>query len=325
MNFKSNEPCIERFWIISFILFHISIIQEDTYRGGINDPLSLNLYTYSHNNPISYYDPTGHSIKKIGDMLKFAATTVKAIVIPNVKKTVKKTAKTLKEDWQSGVDELKKGGVASQGFASYSESVVGSLSTKVNNILHPVETIKTSLSNWGTAIKENPSNIIPNIYMSNQIANGVVTSGIELKTAIETKDLNSICSMAGRGTVLGLEMGLSSFGAKAISGGIAKGAAKGATSATAASSNAITSINPVKNKFFANQKATISRILRDETGSIGIGKNKNVGGGVKRVDQPTGRMNMVGKTHSVSGVEFDASGFPKFKSEYNMNLEPTDY
>jgi len=29
--------------------------------GQINDPLSLNLYTYSHNNPISYYDPTGHS------------------------------------------------------------------------------------------------------------------------------------------------------------------------------------------------------------------------------------------------------------------------
>jgi hypothetical protein len=36
-------------------------------------------------------------------------------------------------------------------------------------------------------------------------------------------------------------------------------------------------------------------------------------------------MNMAGKTHPVSGVEFDASGFPKFKSEYNMNLDPADY
>lgn len=34
---------------------------------------------------------------------------------------------------------------------------------------------------------------------------------------------------------------------------------------------------------------------------------------------------MAGKTHPVSGVEFDASGFPKFKSEYNMNLDPADY
>ncbi|TYQ13383.1 UNVERIFIED_CONTAM: RHS repeat-associated protein [Acetivibrio alkalicellulosi] len=35
-------------------------IQEDTYRGDILDPLSLNLYSYCHNNPIMYWDPTGH-------------------------------------------------------------------------------------------------------------------------------------------------------------------------------------------------------------------------------------------------------------------------
>ncbi|MDF2531106.1 MAG: repeat-associated core domain protein, partial [Clostridia bacterium] len=34
---------------------------EDTYRGSAMDPLSLNLYTYVSNNPIRYYDPTGHS------------------------------------------------------------------------------------------------------------------------------------------------------------------------------------------------------------------------------------------------------------------------
>ena len=36
-------------------------LQEDTYRGTAGDPLSLNLYTYCNNNPIRYYDPTGHS------------------------------------------------------------------------------------------------------------------------------------------------------------------------------------------------------------------------------------------------------------------------
>ena len=35
-------------------------IQEDTYRGNPNDPLSLNLYTYCENNPLVYHDPTGH-------------------------------------------------------------------------------------------------------------------------------------------------------------------------------------------------------------------------------------------------------------------------
>jgi RHS repeat-associated protein len=35
-------------------------MQEDTYRGNSADPLSLNLYTYVSNNPIRYWDPTGH-------------------------------------------------------------------------------------------------------------------------------------------------------------------------------------------------------------------------------------------------------------------------
>ncbi len=33
---------------------------EDTYTGQQNDPLSLNLYTYCHNEPMMYIDPTGH-------------------------------------------------------------------------------------------------------------------------------------------------------------------------------------------------------------------------------------------------------------------------
>ncbi len=33
---------------------------EDTYTGQMNDPLSLNLYTYCHNEPMMYVDPTGH-------------------------------------------------------------------------------------------------------------------------------------------------------------------------------------------------------------------------------------------------------------------------
>jgi hypothetical protein len=35
-------------------------LQEDTYTGDRNDPLSLNLYTYCHNEPLMYTDPTGH-------------------------------------------------------------------------------------------------------------------------------------------------------------------------------------------------------------------------------------------------------------------------
>ena len=37
-------------------------MQEDTYLGNKADPLSLNLYSYCYNNPIRYYDPTGHVV-----------------------------------------------------------------------------------------------------------------------------------------------------------------------------------------------------------------------------------------------------------------------
>ena len=40
------DPSISRF------------LQEDTYTGDKKDPLSLNLYTYCHNNPLIYDDPT---------------------------------------------------------------------------------------------------------------------------------------------------------------------------------------------------------------------------------------------------------------------------
>ncbi|OPH47273.1 hypothetical protein BC351_12300 [Paenibacillus ferrarius] len=35
-------------------------INEDTYEGQIDNPLSLNLYTYVMNNPLTHTDPTGH-------------------------------------------------------------------------------------------------------------------------------------------------------------------------------------------------------------------------------------------------------------------------
>lgn len=35
-------------------------VSEDTYKGQVDNPLSLNRYTYGHNNPLRFVDPTGH-------------------------------------------------------------------------------------------------------------------------------------------------------------------------------------------------------------------------------------------------------------------------
>ncbi len=37
-------------------------LNEDSYEGQINNPLSMNVYTYVHNNPLVYTDPSGHSV-----------------------------------------------------------------------------------------------------------------------------------------------------------------------------------------------------------------------------------------------------------------------
>lgn len=37
-------------------------MNQDTYEGDITNPLSLNGYTYVHNNPLRYTDPSGHCI-----------------------------------------------------------------------------------------------------------------------------------------------------------------------------------------------------------------------------------------------------------------------
>uniref|UniRef100_UPI0002481AB8 RHS repeat domain-containing protein n=1 Tax=Acetivibrio cellulolyticus TaxID=35830 RepID=UPI0002481AB8 len=39
-------------------------LQQDTYMGSANDPLSLNLYAYCHNEPMMYVDPTGYTGEK---------------------------------------------------------------------------------------------------------------------------------------------------------------------------------------------------------------------------------------------------------------------
>ena len=84
---------------------------EDTYTGDPNDPLSLNLYTYCHNEPIMYMDSTGHvriaggmdysvSTKKVGNKIietvKISVQTVSSKNIVTTKSTETKKTTDLK-------------------------------------------------------------------------------------------------------------------------------------------------------------------------------------------------------------------------------------
>ncbi len=67
-------------------------IQEDTYRGNPNDPLSLNLYTYCENNPLIYNDPTGHWPEFVNKAVKTVKQAVKKVTTKVVSSISKATS-----------------------------------------------------------------------------------------------------------------------------------------------------------------------------------------------------------------------------------------
>ncbi|MCM1529707.1 MAG: DUF6531 domain-containing protein [Alistipes sp.] len=57
-------------------------ISRDSYAGDNSSPLSLNLYTYCHNNPIIGTDSTGHFLDTLFDIASLAVDVVALIVEP---------------------------------------------------------------------------------------------------------------------------------------------------------------------------------------------------------------------------------------------------
>ena len=57
-------------------------ISRDSFAGSNNDPLSLNLYTYCHNNPVSGTDSTGHFLDTFFDAAILAFDIVSCCIKP---------------------------------------------------------------------------------------------------------------------------------------------------------------------------------------------------------------------------------------------------
>lgn len=83
LNARMYDPKIARF------------LQEDTYRGDPADPLSLNYYVYANNNPLIYYDPSGHWPEWLEKLYKKASNEAEyaAKVVANEAKYVGKVIK----------------------------------------------------------------------------------------------------------------------------------------------------------------------------------------------------------------------------------------
>ncbi|WP_281278834.1 RHS repeat-associated core domain-containing protein, partial [Paenibacillus kobensis] len=99
-------------------------INEDTYEGDITNPLSQNLYTYVHNNPLRYTDPSGHCVwdlcigETVAVYLLFGGATVAAIGVGLG------TAKALNESNVNVFDTYEQGTVVIQQPNSDSKAIV---------------------------------------------------------------------------------------------------------------------------------------------------------------------------------------------------------
>ncbi|HHW36716.1 MAG TPA: hypothetical protein GXX18_05655, partial [Bacillales bacterium] len=73
-------------------------ITRDTFHGFENDPLSLNQYAYTKNNPVVYIDPDGHAPNRLDKALEAALAGASLVVLQMLKsgKTTQKAIEYIK-------------------------------------------------------------------------------------------------------------------------------------------------------------------------------------------------------------------------------------
>ena len=127
-------------------------ITQDSFSGVLTNALSQNRYTYAHNNPVNYADPSGHSIwdsikngvtnavnsvknfvsnvaNKVSSAVSSAVNTVKSAVTGTTTKTVANTSSVVKKSYTNTAVRQKIGSYAGGAAAA----AAGSMSTSYSN------------------------------------------------------------------------------------------------------------------------------------------------------------------------------------------------
>ena len=130
-------------------------ITQDSFSGVLTNALSQNQYTYAHNNPVNYADPSGHSIwdsikkgvtnavnsvknfvsnvaNKVSLAVSSAVNAVKSAVTGTTTKTVANTSSAVKKSYTNTAVRQKIGSYAG-GAAAAAQSVTTRYSNSVVN------------------------------------------------------------------------------------------------------------------------------------------------------------------------------------------------
>jgi RHS repeat-associated protein len=149
---RMYDPAIARF------------LQEDTYRGQLDDPLSLNLYAYCNNNPLVYDDPTGHAGKSTQAAKEKETKAITAQLEKNGKAWASASAKQ-KEVLHNSSDKLR---------ADLVKCNEGNAVIKAYADAGGVKKVETTLST-GAKMAVTPDSIKRILYDENIVRNASIT------------------------------------------------------------------------------------------------------------------------------------------------------
>lgn len=93
LNARMYDPTTARF------------LQEDSVRGTLEDPLSLNLYTYCQNDPVNYWDPSGHVPASVQAKLDTCNNGIKNATSESVKQFYESVKRTVEQAYANSVQD----------------------------------------------------------------------------------------------------------------------------------------------------------------------------------------------------------------------------
>ena len=129
-------------------------ITQDSFSGVLTNALSQNQYTYAHNNPVNYADPSGHSIwdsikngvtnavnsvknfvsnvaNKVSSAVSSAVNAVKSAVTGTTTKTVANTSSPVKQSYTNTAVRKKASSAISKPSGSYSSGAAAAAAQSV--------------------------------------------------------------------------------------------------------------------------------------------------------------------------------------------------
>ena len=111
-------------------------ISRDSFSGKKSDPLSLNLYTYCRNNPISYADPSGYSYATLPNGKRMSINSASDAKLFNELKSGKSQSSQVKTTTPIIQDSPITGGITTQ----QSTTTYTTIQTTNNFMLHKKRT-----------------------------------------------------------------------------------------------------------------------------------------------------------------------------------------